>query len=119
MTIDHEHFKKKLEEEKALVEKELEKVGRKNPDSPSDWEAVAVEGSRAHADENLAADEIEEYDDNLAIVGTLESRYKDIKTSLEKIESGKYGICEVGGEEIEMDRLEANPSAKTCKAHME
>ena len=33
--------------------------------------------------------------------------------ALEKIEAGKYGICEVSGEEIEADRLEAYPSAKT------
>ena len=37
-----EHFKKKLEEEKAKIIAELETVGRINPDNPEDWEAVPV-----------------------------------------------------------------------------
>ena len=41
-----------------------------------------------------------------------------VDEALEKIEKGTYGICETGGEKIEEDRLEANPSARTCKAHM-
>ena len=38
--------------------------------------------------------------------------------ALERIEKGTYGICEVGNEEIEEDRLNANPAARTCKAHL-
>jgi RNA polymerase-binding transcription factor DksA len=34
------------------------------------------------------------------------------------MEEGKYGICKVCGEEIEEARLEANPAAETCKAHL-
>lgn len=118
MPIDYQHFKNKLEEEKKLLEKELAEVGRRNPDNPSDWEATPAEDARAHADDNLAADEIEEYEENMAIVNTLETRYNDVKLALEKIEKGTYGICEVSGHEIEPERLEANPSARTCKEHM-
>lgn len=119
MTIDLKHFKEKLEAEKKLLESELAKVGRKNPDNPSDWVAAPADDSRVHADENLAADEIEEYDENMAIVNTLETRYNDVKLALDKIEKGTYGICEVSEHEIEIDRLEANPSARTCKEHMD
>src|SRR3989338_7778179 len=35
MTIDYKYFKKKLETEEALLEEELEKVGRRNPDNLS------------------------------------------------------------------------------------
>jgi RNA polymerase-binding transcription factor DksA len=38
--------------------------------------------------------------------------------ALGKIEAGTYGVCEVSGMDIEEDRLEANPAARTCKAHM-
>ncbi len=119
MAIDYKHFKEKLEAEKIILEKELTEVGVKNPDNPSDWEAVASEGARVHADDNLAADEIEEYDAHLAIVKTLETRYRDIKNALEKIWNKTYGTCQVCGEEIEQERLEANPSANTCRKHME
>ena len=118
--IDYEHFKDKLETEKKLLEKELEKVGRKNPDNPGDWEATPVLEDRdaSQADENTVADSIEEYEDNVAIVKTLEDRYNDIKSGLDKIKHGTYGLCQICGKEIESDRLEANPSARTCKEHM-
>jgi RNA polymerase-binding transcription factor DksA len=51
-------------------------------------------------------------------VREITTHWSDIKRALENIEQGTYGICEVGGEEIEEDRLEANPSARTCKAHL-
>ena len=121
MTIDYEHFKKKLEEEKLLLEQEMEKVGRINPDNPSDWEATPTLGDKdtSSADENTVADSIEEYEDNTAIVNTLEKRYNDIKSGLDKIKHGTYGICQVCQKEIEVDRLEANPSARTCKEHID
>jgi RNA polymerase-binding transcription factor DksA len=119
MKIDYDHFKGKLEAEKVVLEGELGKVGRKNPDNPSDWEATPEEGTTREADDNDAADNVEEYAENAAIVNTLETRYNAVKKALDKIKEGTYGICEVGGEEIELDRLEANPSATTCKEHME
>lgn len=118
MAIDTEHFKKKLLAEKASLEKDLETVGRKNPDNPSDWEAVPAEKDTSQADENTVADSISDYEENNAIVNTLESRYNDIRSGLDKIEKGVYGHCQVCKREIEIDRLEANPAARTCKDHM-
>ncbi len=119
MTMDYKHFKDKLEEEKTLLEKELEKVGRRNPDNPSDWEATPGEKDTSQADENTVADSIEDYEGNLAIVNTLESRYRDVKSALDKIKNKTYGICQVCSEEISMERLEVNPSARSCRKHME
>ena len=121
MTTDYTHFKEKLEAEKKLLEEELAKVGRINPDNPSDWEATpgVVDRDTSQADENTVADSIEEYEDNAAIVDTLEKRYNDIKSGLDKIEHGVYGTCQICGKEIETDRLEANPSARTCKEHID
>ena len=119
MTIDHEHFKKKLEQEKKLLEKEMSKIGRKNPDRPGDWEATPPVADVSQADENTVADTIEGLEDNTAILSTLEERYKDINSGLDKIKHGKYGLCQVCNKEIEVDRLEANPSARTCKEHLD
>lgn len=121
MAIDYEYFKKKLETEKKLLEQEMQKVGRINPDNPSDWEAtpILVDKDVSSADENTVADSIEEYEDNVAIVSTLEKRYNDIKSGLDKIKHGVYGICQVCQKEIEIERLEANPSARTCKEHVD
>lgn len=120
MAIDYEHFREKLEAEKKLVEQELEKVGRRNPDNLSDWEATPTnDRDTSQADENTVADSIEGYEENVAIVNTLETRYQDVKNALEKLNKGTYGICEVDREEIDVERLEANPSARTCRKHME
>ena len=119
MAIDYEHFKKKLGTEKKLLEKELEAVGRRNPDNLSDWEATPIDKDTSQADENTVADSIEGYEDNVAIVNTLEARYQDLKSALDKIKHKTYGLCQVCGEEIEEERLEANPSARTCRKHME
>lgn len=119
MTIDTEHFKKKLEEEKAALEKELTQVGRKDPDNPSNWEAVPPERDISQADENTVADGIADYEDNNAIVNTLESRYKDVKSGLDKIAKGVYGTCQICKKEIDSERLEANPAARTCREHMQ
>ena len=118
MTIDYEYFRKKLETEKNTLENELSGVGRKNPDTPGDWEAVPSVQDANEPDENLVADKIEEYRDNAAIENTLETRYQEIKSALGRIDNGTYGICTVGGEEIDAERLEANPSASTCRQHM-
>ena len=117
MTIDTNHFKELLENEKSLLENELSTIGRKNPENPADWQAVKSEEGQP-AEEGDVADEIEEYESNSAILNQLEIKLNEVLGALAKIEAGKYGICETGGEEIEEDRLEANPSAKTCKLHM-
>lgn len=117
--IDIKFFADKLGEELSLVEKELNSVGRINPDNKQDWEAEPGDLDTSSADENETADNIEEFEGNTAILKELEIRYNDIKTALKKIEEGKYGYCEVCGEPIEKERLVANQAAHTCVKHKE
>jgi RNA polymerase-binding transcription factor DksA len=93
-------------------------VGRKNPDNPSDWEARPTDRDVSQADDNIVADSIEEYEENNAIVNTLEARYRDVRSGLDKLDKHVYGKCQVCGRDIEPDRLEVNPAARTCKEHM-
>jgi RNA polymerase-binding transcription factor DksA len=116
--IDVNYFKGKLEEELSLVEKELNNVGRKNPDNKNDWEAEPADFDTDSADTSETADKMEEFEENEAVLKELEVRYNDIKDALAKIENGTYGVCEVGGEPIEEERLIANQAARTCKKHM-
>lgn len=118
MTLDTAHFQQKLEEEKADLEKELSQVARQNPDNPSDWEPKPTEHEASQADENIVADTIEEYEENTAIANSLEARFKDVRSALDKIAHNVYGKCQVCQKDIEIDRLEANPAARTCKEHM-
>lgn len=112
-----EHFKQKLEAEKGRLEIEMKTVGRKSATVPDDWEASPEEDGM-EADLIDQADVVVTRENNAAVLADLEARYDTILTTLHKIEEGKYGICDVCGEEIEEARLEANPAAATCAAHM-
>lgn len=110
-------YKSILEEEKLRLEKQLETVGRRNPSNPADWEALPEE-TGAEADILDTAEQIDGYEANTAIVKELEARYNDVLAALSRIDAGTYGICRISGEEIEEERLEADPAADTCKAHL-
>ncbi|HRH25333.1 MAG TPA: TraR/DksA C4-type zinc finger protein [Parcubacteria group bacterium] len=119
MISNTDQYKTKLEEEKKKIEGELATVAEKDPNHPTNWDPALGERENASADENEAADAIEDFEENMAITNSLEGRLKDVVAALEKIESGEYGVCKVCGNDIEADRLEANPAAPTCKTHIE
>ncbi len=116
---DTNKFKDSLLKELALVESELKTVGVHDPENVSNWDAVPPPSSEVlGGDEHEAADRMETYEENTGILKQLEIRYNEIRTALKKIEDGTYGMCEVSGEPIETERLEANPAATTCMKHM-
>jgi len=115
---DIKYFKEKLEAEKKNILEELETVSSPNPDVPGDFEPKENPSEVNEADPNERADMQEQFAENTNITDQLELRLAEVNKALEKIEKGTYGVCEVSGEEIEKDRLEANPAAKTCKGHL-
>jgi len=114
---DTSTYKARLEEEKANLETQLSSVGRRNPSNPNDWEAVPQETGQ-EADPSDRADTLEHFGENAAILSDLENRYADVTAALDRIADGTYGTCSVDGGEIETERLDADPAARTCKAHM-
>ena len=118
MEIDLKHFKTKLEEEKTKLENELKTVGRINPSNPNDWEATPTNLEADSADRLEVAESIDQFEENTAILRELEIQLNDVKLALKKIDGGSsYGLCEKDGKPILVDRLEANPAAKTCMEH--
>ncbi len=115
---DIQYFKDKLEKERRILEDELETVGHKNSGKTAAWEATSGTMEVDTADDNEVADKLEELEENELILGQLEKQLTEVKAAIERIEKNTYGICEVSGEQIEKERLEANPSARTCIAHM-
>lgn len=114
-------LKQRLEAEKAVLEGELGSLGRSIGDK-GDWMATPGEqmgpDGGADADESIQAGYVEEFEGRVAEVNVLEQHHEQMAHALERIENGTYGICEVCGENIEEDRLNANPASATCKAHM-
>lgn len=117
-TQELKKFEDKLLEEKKVIEKELSEVAKKNPSNPGDWVPSTGETDQSKADDNTVADAFENLENNIGITTKLEIRLADINDALNKIKNGNYGICEKGDHPIEMNRLEANPAARTCIEHM-
>jgi len=115
--MDTTIYKELLTTEKANLERELLTIARKNPSNPNDWEPLP-EDTGLESDESDRADLIEDFGNNTAIVKDLEIRFNEVLQALERINAGTYGICTVSGMPIEKKRLDANPSATTCIAHM-
>ena len=111
--IDTEKFKKQLTEELRVLEDELSRIGRRNPDNPADWEAVPEEWNTTGADKNESSNATDQFERNTSKLKQLEKRYNNIKLALKKIEEGDYGKDEIDGSNIPLERLEANPSART------
>jgi len=102
-----------LEAERDSLDEELAEHGRK---VGKDWQGTS-KSEGEEPDPNDTADNIEELATNIPLVEELEKRHKEIDKSLEKMDKGTYGICEVCKEPIDIDRLEANPAAATCITH--
>ncbi len=117
MAINTTHFKERLLNEEVNLKSELSDIASYSEVTNS-WEAMPEEQNGPEADPNDLADRGEGYEKRSETVKTLSKRLSDIEIALGKIEKGSYGICEATGEQIETDRLEANPAARTNKAHM-
>jgi len=118
--IDTGKYKKLLEEERERLEEELSGVAERNPDNPEDWIATPPTDLDTQADPNDAADDIEDYGERIGIEKPLEEQLKSVNAALQAIQNGTYGMCNFTGKPhpIEVERLDANPSALTCVAHM-
>jgi len=57
---------------------------------------------------------IYEWEFNLALRQSLETKAKSIRAALRKMQEGGYGICEVCGQEIDAERLAVLPHTTLC-----
>jgi RNA polymerase-binding transcription factor DksA len=117
MGTDRKKIKEKLEEERDILIGELKDMGKLNPDT-NEWEATPEEMNYAEADQNDMADRFEDFEAKSSMLKVLESKLTNILRALRGIGRGSFGKCEICKKDIEPARLEANPSARTCRKHM-
>ena len=96
-----DEYKNRLEKERAKL---LAEIGGKPEDFGSDI---------AHEEEE--ADEAESFGTKVAVASGLKERISDIDMALQKIQEGKYGVCDKCGAEIEPEVLDISPESKLCK----
>lgn len=106
-------FKKALEKEKRVIEKELKSFAKKDIKLKGDYD-TRFPNFGIHQSQDEAAQEIVSYENILPVEYTLELKLKDIEVALEKIKKGKYGICEKCRKPIEIERLKVRPESKFC-----
>jgi len=87
--------------------------------------------SRLHTDKHLETTELSNYDNHpadnatdltdqnteMAIEQHKVDEIEQLESALKAMEEGTYGKCEVCGEDILIERLEALPMARTCIDH--
>jgi DnaK suppressor protein len=113
MTIEPQvlaELKESLIKEKSELEENLSRIA-KPVDDKGDYK-TSFEEIGSDREDNTT--EVEQYADTLPVEITLENKLQAVLDALAKMEKGTYGICAECGEAIEIDRLRANPSAKTC-----
>lgn len=113
MNIDTQHFKKLLTDELSRLNGELETNGQKDESTGTAWSAIQSDDQDT-ADREEVAGNMEVFENKENVVSILETQKNNVVRALEKIEEGSFGICEIDSKEIEVERLEANPSARTC-----
>lgn len=106
-----EELKAQLLVEKEELEKSLSRIARPLDKKEGDYETNFEE---IGTDKDDNATEVDQYTGNVSVEVTLEKKLQEIIDALERIEKGTYGICENCNQEISIERLRANPSAKTC-----
>ncbi|MBI5644689.1 TraR/DksA C4-type zinc finger protein [Candidatus Kaiserbacteria bacterium] len=111
-----EELRRALEVEKEDLEEELASHGRIQNET-GDWQGASIGFEGEGSDPNDVADQIEELATNVPLVEELEERHRDVSDALEKMDEGTYGICEVSNEPIPLERLKANPAARTTIEH--
>jgi RNA polymerase-binding protein DksA len=112
--MDTEHFRKALLEERKRVEDAIEYL--KKETNSLEEETEENEGG---VDNHLADQASPTLDRELdyTLEENAEQVLEQIDAALARIEARTYGICEVGGEPIPEDRLEARPWATLCIEH--
>jgi RNA polymerase-binding transcription factor DksA len=116
--LDKKKIKQNLEKERDVLLEQLRDMGKLDPVT-GEWEATPEEQSAPEADLNDMADRFENFEARSSMMKTLEPRLQNILKALKGLNKESFGKCEVCKKDIEPARLEANPSARTCKKHLE
>jgi RNA polymerase-binding protein DksA len=105
MATDFELLRHRLEDERERLIERLE----------TDYQAVGQrQDGNGHKSEDEAATESLESWRRLALEKQLREQMAEVERALHKLEEGTYGLCDICGQPIAPERLEALPWASLC-----
>ena len=110
MSIDTEHFRSRLEDERRRVVEAIENLHRENPGSLTDQTGELNPGFDQHPGD--VATELFDRELEYTLRDGEQATLARIDRALARIEDGTYGTCERCGKDIPEERLEARPWAE-------
>jgi len=108
-TVDLAETRRVLEAERDTLRAEIDVITA----TPRDPMASVSFGKRIGEGTSQAVERIAQVD----AAKHLDAKLRDVERALEKLGDGTYGVCDVGGEPIGRERLEAIPWAVRCIDH--
>jgi RNA polymerase-binding protein DksA len=112
MSIDTDHFRTLLEEERGRVRSAIKRLHGDHAASLEDETDELATAADNHLGDIAQATYDREIDYGLE--QDAEHVLAEIDAALQRIEDGTYGKCTECGKEIDAERLEARPWARLC-----
>lgn len=109
MAIDLVEMKRRLEEKRAEVQRNIERLTSTR--TPPEDAIQAIDGTIEREEQAV---DLEETDIEQAILANERALLNEVEQALKRIEDGTYGICTNCGRPIPEKRLEALPWASLC-----
>jgi DnaK suppressor protein len=110
--LDLEKFQQRLEEERAELRTELQRIEDRTAGRDRLNSDVASEDFDEPGGD--AAQETLERSQSIAIGESLRDMLENVETALRKVAEKTYGICDSCGKDIPKARLDIMPSATMC-----
>ena len=108
MTTDFSLFRSRLEVERKRLIDELGQLRASGPTTDERREGSPFGKREEEATESF------ELEKRLALEQRTRDQVAAVEHALQKFEEGTYGMCDVCGQPIDPDRLEALPQASLC-----
>ncbi len=109
MIVMYEDIKLKLEQQRQQLLKELDQIAASGPRVE-----IASELREPRSDRAVDAATAVDLEHKIVVEDSLRGQLKKVEHALDKIEKGTYGLCDICGQPISQERLEALPYANLC-----
>ena len=107
--VDTDTARRRLEEERERLVALRDRAPEAQTPEPGDVEDQGADAASLTFNREV----------NQSVVEQAESDIDEVDAALQRLEDGTYGICEVGGERISDERLEAQPATRHCLEHQQ
>ena len=107
-------FEERLRAEEVRIASELARLSGDTTLAVDDVSPIAYPEYGSAEDENAA--EVATFSDELSLEQKLEESLGDVRSALDRIAKGTYGLCRYCGQAIDPRRLEARPESSSCVA---